>query len=403
MKTNVIPAQPASAFGAPPSGDPGLVNAELRTASRPRYPALKFALLSLLAALCFAAPRAHASGGTVIGWGYNRSGQVNIPADLSDVTAIAAGYSHSLALKSDGTVVGWGDNSWGQVNIPADLSGVTAIAAGGYHSLALKLPNRAPVARCKNVTVSSGADCAATVTPAQVNDGSSDPDTGDAINLSLDTTGPFGLGFHTVTLTATDLQGESSSCTATVTVVDDTPPVLGPCPANQTVTASSTAGAVATFATPGATDNCSVSVNCAPASGSTFPLGTTTVIGTATDGSGNSAQCSFNVNVVYSWSGVLQPINADGSSVFKLGTTVQVKFQLTGASAGIANAVAKLSYTKLPISIPPSPVNEATSTAAATSGNLFRYDAKTKQYVFNWGTKGLTAGLYQLKIDLGDG
>ena len=163
MKTNVIPAQPASAFGAPPSGDPGLVNAELRTASRPRYPALKFALLSLLAALCFAAPRAHASGGTVIGWGYNLDGEVNIPADLSGVTAIAAGDLHSLALKSDGTVVGWGDNSYGQLNIPADLSGVTAIAAGDFHSLALKLPNRPP-ARCQNVTVSAGADCAATVT-----------------------------------------------------------------------------------------------------------------------------------------------------------------------------------------------------------------------------------------------
>ena len=72
-------------------------------------------------------------------------------------------------------------------------------------------------------------------------------------------------------------------------------------------------------------------------------------------------------------------------------------------SGGIANAVAKLSYTKLLISIPADPVNEATSTAAATSGNLFRYDAKTKQYVFNWGTKGLTAGTYELKIDLGDG
>src|SRR5438034_2111278 len=197
MKTNLIPAQPASAFGAPPSGDPGLVNAELRTASRRCYPALKFALLSLLAALCFAAPRAHASGGTVIGWGHNFYGQVNIPADLSGVTNIAAGRFHSLALKSEGTVVGWGYNLYGQVNIPAELSGVTAIAAGDFHSLALKLPNRPPVARCQNVTVSAGADCAATVTPAQVNDGSSDPDTGDAINLSLDTTGPFGLGSHT--------------------------------------------------------------------------------------------------------------------------------------------------------------------------------------------------------------
>ncbi len=116
MKTNLLPVQPASAFGAPPSGDPGLVNAELRTASRPRYPALKFALLSLLAALCFAAPRAHASGGTVIGWGDNHYGQVNIPADLSGVTNIAAGAFHSLALKSDGTVAGWGHNSYGQVN-----------------------------------------------------------------------------------------------------------------------------------------------------------------------------------------------------------------------------------------------------------------------------------------------
>ncbi len=55
----------------------------------------------------------------------------NIPAGLSGVTAIPAGYVHSLALKSDGTVVGWGDNSAGQLNIPAGLSGVTAISAGG--------------------------------------------------------------------------------------------------------------------------------------------------------------------------------------------------------------------------------------------------------------------------------
>ena len=126
------------------------------------------------------------------------------------------------------------------------------------------------------------------------------------------------------------------------------------------------------------------------ASAGTLTQGSWSFTGPETSSSSYSAQ-------------VQQPINADGSSVFKLGTTVQVKFQLTGASAGIANAVAKLSYPRLPISIPPGPVNEAISTAAATSGNLFRYDAKTKQYVFNWGTKGLTAGLYQLKMDLGDG
>ena len=38
-------------------------------------------------------------------------------------------------------------------------------------------------------------------------------------------------------------------------------------------------------------------VTCTPPSGSTFPVGTTTVTATATDGCGQSAQCSFTVTV----------------------------------------------------------------------------------------------------------
>jgi hypothetical protein len=84
------------------------------------------------------------SDGTVVGWGsyYNYNGSTNVPittpAELSGVTAIAAGASHSLALKSDGAVVGWGSNNYGQTTIPAEMSGVIAIAAGSDHSLALK-------------------------------------------------------------------------------------------------------------------------------------------------------------------------------------------------------------------------------------------------------------------------
>ena len=66
-------------------------------------------------------------------------GETNVAAlSNSFVTAIAAGYQHSLALKSDGTVSAWGYNLYGQTNPPAGLSGVTAIACGGYHDLALK-------------------------------------------------------------------------------------------------------------------------------------------------------------------------------------------------------------------------------------------------------------------------
>ena len=77
--------------------------------------------------------------GPVVGWGDESIGQTPPPAGLTGVVvAIAAGYFHSLALKSDGTVVGWGDNNNGQATPPAGLTGVVAIAAGGYHSLALR-------------------------------------------------------------------------------------------------------------------------------------------------------------------------------------------------------------------------------------------------------------------------
>ena len=76
--------------------------------------------------------------GSVVAWGYNFSGQTNVPAGLSEVTSVAAGFSHTVALLIDGTVVAWGNNGYGQTNVPPGLSGVKAIAAGGYHTVALK-------------------------------------------------------------------------------------------------------------------------------------------------------------------------------------------------------------------------------------------------------------------------
>lgn len=76
--------------------------------------------------------------GTVVAWGYNGNGQTTVPAGLADVVAISAGANNSMALKSDGTVVAWGQNQFGQCDVPAGLSGVVALAAGTYHTLALK-------------------------------------------------------------------------------------------------------------------------------------------------------------------------------------------------------------------------------------------------------------------------
>lgn len=79
-----------------------------------------------------------AAPGAVVAWGANGNGQTTIPAGLTDVVAVAAGQSHSLALKRDGTLVAWGKNDLGQTNVPAGLSNVVAITAGQSYSLALK-------------------------------------------------------------------------------------------------------------------------------------------------------------------------------------------------------------------------------------------------------------------------
>ncbi len=78
------------------------------------------------------------AGNRVVVWGENFAGQDILPTDLTNVTMVAAGALHCLALRSDGTVAAWGANGNGQCNIPPGLSNVVAVSAGWWHSLALK-------------------------------------------------------------------------------------------------------------------------------------------------------------------------------------------------------------------------------------------------------------------------
>jgi len=106
----------------------------------------------------------------------------------------------------------------------------------------------------------------------------------------------FAVGVTTVNCTASDAAGNigGASFTVTVNLVDTTPPTVT-VPDDITTEATSTAGAVVTF-TPSADDNVGVdTLECTPASGSTFPLGETTVTCTATDAAGNQASDDFTV------------------------------------------------------------------------------------------------------------
>jgi hypothetical protein len=81
----------------------------------------------------------------VVGWGRSVYGQTNHPVGLTNVVAVAAGYSHSLALQENGVVVAWGGSGSGNTNVPEGLSNVVAISAGDDFSVALRGDGR-PVA-----------------------------------------------------------------------------------------------------------------------------------------------------------------------------------------------------------------------------------------------------------------
>ena len=107
----------------------------------------------------------------------------------------------------------------------------------------------------------------------------------------------FAMGATTVTWTATDVAGLTATATQVVTVVDTERPVLT-LPAAIVRNAPATQCGVVVAFGPTATDNCAgAMVETSPASGSTFPVGTSTVRVTATDASGNTTTDSFSVTV----------------------------------------------------------------------------------------------------------
>ncbi len=107
----------------------------------------------------------------------------------------------------------------------------------------------------------------------------------------------FPLGDTAVTVFASDAAGNTTPCTFTVTVEDTTAPVID-CPSDMTVECTGSGGTAVTFS-PSVTDVCdpSPAVVCTPPSGSAFPVGTTTVTCTASDASGNTSMCTFDVTV----------------------------------------------------------------------------------------------------------
>jgi uncharacterized repeat protein (TIGR01451 family) len=104
----------------------------------------------------------------------------------------------------------------------------------------------------------------------------------------------FQLGSSPVTFT----EAGGQSCSFVVTVTDEEDPTIS-CPPNMTVDEKPAgSGSANVNFNVTATDNGgAATVNCTPDSGSSFNVGTTPVTCIATDQSGNTSECSFNVTV----------------------------------------------------------------------------------------------------------
>lgn len=75
----------------------------------------------------------------VISWGDNSYGQTNVPANMTNVVAMAGGLYHTVALRGTGRVSCWGNSNYFQTTTPVALllTNSMAVGAGRYHSLAV--------------------------------------------------------------------------------------------------------------------------------------------------------------------------------------------------------------------------------------------------------------------------
>jgi len=168
-------------------------------------------------------------------------------------------------------------------------------------------------------------------------------------------------------------------------------------------------------------DNCSIVTVSTNSTVDTTVPGTYAVTYTATDACGNQMSITRTVNVSgpqYRPAGqscyvngvltpghaILPPVKADGSSVFKEGSTVPLKFMVFDAncnSVGTPGVVTGMMLTGT-VKGTTGSVNE--SIVSTTPDSSFRWDPTAQQWIFNLSTKNLPSNAtFTYVINLNDG
>ncbi len=370
------------------------------------------------------------SGTFVTKWGTNGSadGQFDTPwgvsvDSLGDVYVADTNNNRIQKFSATGTFIsscgtsGSGNDQFsGPQDVGADSAGNYYVADTGNDRVQkFGAGGAAPIA---NAGSDQTAECAGATTSVTLDGTASTPGTGSINSYSWAESGTslgtgstlmvsLSEGSHTITLTVTDTGGGSDTDDVVVNIVDTTSPIIT-CPADVVVNLplnSTATSMVVNYPAVTATDGCSSSVNVtsSPASGSVFPLGTTTVHASADDGTTTPSTCTFKVIVQYNFAGFFRPVdNLPVFNVVQAGRAIPVKFSLSGYKGlGIFAAGSPSSG---PVACNSSdPATDLTETVTA-GGSSLNYDPTTDQYIYVWKTNPAWAGTCrQLVVQLNDG
>ncbi len=212
-----------------------------------------------------------------------------------------------------------------------------------------------------DVTITASSS-STSVTSTELGDPTVSDDSDESPSVTYSPQGPFAVGTHTITWTATDSSNNSSSDTQTLTIADTEAPTIT-APADVSTPATGTTTAV-TLGTPTVSDNTDSAPTVTADNSGPFSLGVNTVTWTATDASGNSATDEQTVTVTDDGA----PSVTAPSDITKeaTGATTPVTLGVASALDAVDGSIAATADNTGPFAVG---VHSVTWTATDTEGN----------------------------------
>ncbi len=249
--------------------------------------------------------------------------QDNIPPSITcKNTTVQLDASGNATISETDVVVSKSDNCTTDPNVlllrgPTDvLQGfscsdagapvtITVVAADASFNQAVPceatvtvVDNIKPSANCKNASVQLDANGNASVAIADINDNSSDACGIASLALSNENFACANVGANTVTLTVTDNNGNTSTCNATVNVMDNISPAANCKTTTVQLDPSGNGSITTTDIDNGSSDNCGIaSLALSNENFDCSNVGANTVTLTVTDNNSNTATCNATVIV----------------------------------------------------------------------------------------------------------